>query len=116
MKKVLKDIKLWLNRINRKRTAAKYGVPFRKKMWYNYRARFLKDELSQKSFIEIFDKDGRYIECPPVGGEVVYNNKGQRFLYRIIDFDNDSRNKDWLYDSDYINPVVEFIEKIEDET
>ena len=116
MKRAFRNIKQWLNRISRKRAAAKFGVPFRQKMWYNYRAMLPKDKLSQKSFIEIFDKDGQYIVCPPVGGEVVYNNKGKRFLYRIVDFDNESPNRDWLYDSDWINPIVEFIEKIEDET
>lgn len=107
----MKKIKLWLTIVIRMLMAKHYDVPFRRRMWYNYRAMLPKESLSDKSFIEIFDKDGRYISCPSIGGEIVYNNRGQRFLYRIIGFDNESRNRDWLYDSDYIHPVVEFIGK-----
>lgn len=110
----LEKFKLWLNRISRKRKAKKYGVPFRERKWYNYRAMLPKDTLAKKSFIEIFDENGHYIDCPPVGGEVIYNDKGQRYLYRIVGFKNESRNRDWLYDSDYICPVVEFLRKVED--
>lgn len=111
----IKKIKLWLNKISRKRQAKKYGVPFREREWYNFRAMLSKDELTKYSFIEIFDEKGRYIDCPSIGGEVIYNDKGQRYLYRVIDFKNESRNRDWLYDTDYINPVIEFWEKIKEE-
>lgn len=114
MNKLFKKIRLWLNRISRKREAKKYGVPFREREWYNFRAMLSKDSLADNSFIEIFDENGRYIDCPCVGGEVVYNSKGQRYLYRIVGFENESRNRDWLYDMDYINPVVEYLRKLED--
>lgn len=110
----MKKIVLWLNGLKRKREAKREGVPFRKRMWYNYRAMLPKDALSDKSFIEIFDERGRYIDCPGIGGEVIYNYKGQRYRYRVIDFRNDSRNRDWLYDTDYIHPVVEYIGKVKE--
>ena len=114
MKEQIRKFKLWLIRTNRKRQARKHGVPFRDRMWYNYQAMLPEDIWTDKSFIEIFDNDGKYIVCPSVGGEVVYNDKGQRYMYRIIGFKNESRNRDWLYDSDYIHPVVEYLRKIED--
>ena len=111
MRKIFGYIKLWLNRHSRMRQAKKYGVPFCKRMWYNYRAMLPKDILSEKSFIEIFDESGRYIDCPGIGGEVVYNNRGERYRYRVVGFKNESRYRDWLYDTDYIHPVVEFMGK-----
>ena len=30
----------------------------------------------------------------------------------IVGFDNDSKDKDWLYDTDYINPIIEFKKKL----
>lgn len=97
--------------LKRKREAKCEGVPYEKRMWYNYRAMLPKDCLAEKSFIEIFDEDGRYINCPGIGGTVIYNNKGRRYLYEVVGFDNDSPNRDWLYDSDYINPIVRYVEK-----
>ena len=44
---------------------------------------------------------------------MIYNDKGKRYEYKIIGFENESRNRDWLYDTDYINPVVEYLRKIE---
>lgn len=111
---MIETIKSWLSVYRRKRQAAKYDVPFRERMWYNFRAMLSKKELANYSFIEIFDKNGRYVDCPRIGGEVIYNHKSQRFKYLIIGFKNEPRNRDWLYDTDYINPVVEFLEKIED--
>lgn len=92
--------------------AKKESVPFRERMWYNYRAMLPKDRLSESSFIEIFDKNDCYIDCPNIGGEVIYNNRGKRYRYRVIGFENESRYRDWLYDTDYINPVVEYVGKI----
>ena len=100
---------LWL-----RREAKREGVPFRECMWYNYRAMLPKDILAEKSFIEIFDADGRYINCPGIGGEVVYNAHGRRYRYRVVGFKNDSPNRDWLYDNDYINPVVEYVGKVKE--
>lgn len=38
MNNPFKKFRLWLNRISRKREAKRYGVPFREREWYNYRA------------------------------------------------------------------------------
>jgi hypothetical protein len=89
--------------------AAICKVPFRKRVWYNYRAMLPSDHLAGKNFVEIFDENGHYIDCPGVGGTLVYNVNGVRYLYLVIDFKNESRNRDWLYDTDYINPVIEFV-------
>lgn len=102
--------------LKRKREAKREGVPYRKRMWYNYRAMLPKKSLAENSFIEIFDKDDHYINCPGVGGTVIYNNKGRRYIYEVIGFDNDSPNKDWLYDSDYINPIVRYVGKCKEES
>lgn len=88
--------------------AAICKVPFRKRVWYNFQAMVPSDHLAGKSYIEIFDEHDRYIDCPDVGGLLVYNINGARYLYRVIGFKNESRNRDWLYDTDYINPVIEF--------
>jgi hypothetical protein len=101
--------------LKRKCEAKREGVPYEKRMWYNYRAMLPKDILAEKSFIEIFDADGRYINCPGIGGTVTYNDKGRRFLYEVIGFDNDSRNRDWLYEGDWINPIVRYVEKLKEE-
>lgn len=101
---------LWL-----RREAKREGVPFRERMWYNYRAMLYKEILHEKSFIEIFDKDGKYIDCPGIGGEVIYNDHGRRYRYRVIGFKNDSPNRDWLYGSDYIHPVVEYVGKVKEQ-
>lgn len=111
MRKIISYFRSLLKR----REAKREGVPFKKRMWYNYRAMLSKDSLAERSFIEIFDKNNRYIKCPGIGGTVNYNNKGRRYLYEIIGFDNDSRNRDWLYDSDYINPIVRYVGKVKEE-
>ena len=98
--------------LKRKREAKRDGVPYKKRMWYNYRAMLSKDSLAEESFIEIFDTNGRYIKCPGIGGKVIFNNRGSRYVYEIIGFKNESRYRDWLYDSDYINPVVRYVAKI----
>lgn len=105
----------YFKRLKRKREAMREGVPYTKKMWYNYRAMLSKDELAEKSFIEIFGKHNEYICCPGIGGTIIYNNKGKRYLYEIIGFDNASRNSDWLYDYDWINPIVRYIMKCKEE-
>lgn len=96
----------------RRASAVMHKVPFRKRVWYNYRAMLPSDELSGKSFVEIFDERGRYVDCPGIGGTLVYNVDGTRYLYRVVDFKNESRNRDWLYDTDYINPVIEFVKPL----
>lgn len=98
--------------LKRKREAKREGVPYKERMWYNYRAMLPKARLTEESFIEIFDADGSYINCPGIGGTVIYNDKGHRFLYEVIGFDNDSQNRDWLYDSDYIHPIVRYAKKL----
>ena len=105
----------FLKSLKRKREAKREGVPYEKCMWYNYRAMLPKDELAEKSFIEIFDADGCYINCPDIGGTVIYNDKGRRFLYEVIGFDNDSPNRDWLYSNDWINPIVRYVGKLKEE-
>lgn len=64
-----------------------------------------------KTFVECFDKDGKYI-YPIKGLDVIYYVKGKRYVYTIVGFDNDSKDKDWLYDTDYINPIIEFKRKL----
>ena len=92
--------------------ALRYNAPFRKRVWYNFRAMLPLKELIGYSFVEIFDEDDNYISCPGIGGTVVYNINGRKFLYRVVGFQNESRNRDWLYDTDYINPVIEFIKPL----
>jgi len=74
-----------------------------------------KDILAEKSYIEIFDADGRYIDCPGIGGTVIYNDKGRRYLYEVLGFDLDSPHKDWPYCTDYINPVIQYIGKVKEQ-
>ena len=112
---IFDEIRSWLTSFNRKIKAKKLGIPFRKREWYNYRAMLSKEELPEYSFIEIFNENGRYIDCPPIGGTVIYNIKGKKYLYRVVDFKNESRNRDWLYDTDYINPIIEFVEEIKED-
>ena len=101
-----------MKRIFRRLRAKKLGVPFRKREWYNYRAMLSKDNLNDTLFIEIFNDKGRYVECPKIGGTVVYNIKGTKYIYRVIGFKNESRNRDWLYNSDYIHPIIEFVKPL----
>jgi len=108
MKQIIQSTKLF-----RFFMAKRQGVPFRTKEWYNYRAMLSKEELPKYAFIEIFDTNGNYIACPEIGGVVIFNHKGQRFKYRVVGFKNESRNRDWLYDTDYINPVIEYLCKID---
>lgn len=107
MKKILNALACW----RRKREAKRERVPFKKKEWYNYRAMLSKDSLADKTFIEIFDEGGNYIDCPGIGGEVILNAQGRRYRYRVVGFKNESRNRDWLYDTDYICPVIEYLGK-----
>lgn len=94
--------------------AKRYGVPFRKKEWYNFQAMLPKEEQKEHPHIEIFDRDGKYIHCPGIGGFVTYALKGEKYKYKIVGFKNESRNRDWLYESDYINPIIEFVCKAEE--
>lgn len=105
----------YFKQLKRKHEAKNEGIPYQKRMWYNYRAMLPKDKLAERSFIEIFDGDGRYINCPGIGGTIIYNNKGKRYLYEIIGFDNESRCRDWLYDYDWINPIVRYVGKLKED-
>lgn len=107
------SIKESYSKWRRKHEAKKEGVPFRFKKWYNLRAMLSNNELEKNTFIEIFDNDGRYIDCPSVGGEVILNNHGKRYRYKVVSFQNESRFSDWLYDTDYIFPVIEYLGKEE---
>ena len=98
-----------ISMIMRRLQAELLGAPFRLRVWYNYRAMLPDDKLEGKKFVEIFDQKGAYIECPEVGGTVVYRYKGKRYLYRVVGFENESRNRDWLYSTDYIHPIIEFV-------
>lgn len=69
-------MKEFISKIERKWKAYRYNVPFRNKVWYNYIAMFQRSEWGGKDYIEIFDKDGRYIDCPNIGGLVKYRYKG----------------------------------------
>jgi len=105
-------MKKLIRRLIRKHQAKKFGVPFQKKEWYNYAAMVGVEKGSEVGCIEIFDENRQYIDCPSIGGFVVYNFKGQRFKYKVVGFDNASRDSDWLYSTDYINPIIEFVSKI----
>lgn len=100
-------MKLW-----RMIQARMHKVPFRKREWYNFRAYIRKDELSEYNYIEIFDADGKYIECPKVGGQVIYSVHGKKYIYKVIGFRNESSYSDWRYSSDYINPIIEFVKPL----
>ena len=93
-------------KIIRKLLAWHYKVPFRQKVWYNCQAMLGRD-YEYKTFVECFDKDGNYI-YPIKGLDVIYYVKGKRYVYTIVGFDNDSKDSDWIYDTDYINPIIEF--------
>lgn len=101
-------------KIIRRIIAKIYGVPFRERMWYNYMAMIPKDERESKDkrYIVIFDKGGEYIDCPKVGGLVTVYYYGKLYLYKVIDFKNDSRCGDWLFDGDWKNPIVEFVKAL----
>ena len=99
-------------KILKKLQAKKFGVPFRKREWYNYRAMAGEERANKRGAIQIFDKNGRYIDCPEIGGFVIYQKNGEKYKYKIVGFENESRNRDYLYDSDYIHPIIEFICKM----
>lgn len=105
-------MKEFISKIVRRWKAYRYNVPFRNKVWYHYMAMLPKKEREGKNYIEIFDKEGNYIVCPDVGGVVKYRYKGSLYIYKIVGFKNESRNKDWLHYGDWINPVIEFVSKV----
>lgn len=94
--------------------AKKHKVPFRERMWYNYMAMIPKEERESgdRRYIIIFDKDGNYIDCPKEGGFVPVYYYGKLYLYKVVGFKNESRNKDWLFHGDWINPIVEFVKPL----
>lgn len=100
-------MKLW-----RMIQARRHKVPFRSREWYNFRAHIRKEECPRYDFIEIFDDDGKYIPCPQIGEHVIYNVHGTKYIYKVVGFKNNSMYSDWLYDSDYINPIIEFVKPL----
>lgn len=101
-------------KILRKIRAKKHKVPFMERMWYNYMAMIPKEEREngERRYIIIFDKDGNYIDCPNVGGFVIVYHYGKLYLYKVVRFENESRNRDWLFDGDWIHPIVEFVKPL----
>lgn len=89
-------------------------VPFRERVWYNYSAMLKKAERKSPNVthVVIFDDNGNYIDCPPIGGEVTYSIMGKLYKYKVVGFKNESRNRDWLFYGDWINPIIEFVKKI----
>lgn len=71
------------------------------------------NERKSCNYIEIFDENGSYIRCPKVGGMVKYRYNGGLYLYKVVDFRNGNWNSDWLNDGDWINPIIEFVSKVE---
>ena len=106
-------MKKLIMRFLKRREAKKYGVPYKERMWWHYECMLGTQHRDEHPHLECFDEKGKYINCPPIGGEVTYYDKGNRYVYRIVDFDNESRDRDWLYDGDWINPICEFVRKIE---
>ena len=92
--------------------AKKFGVPFREREWYNYRAMVGEERANKMGAIQIFDENKRYIDCPGIGGFVIYKKNGAEYKYKIVGFKNESMNRDWLFDTDYIHPVIEFVCKM----
>lgn len=89
-----------------------YGVPFRKKMWYNFMAMLSEETRKSHSYIIIFDENNDYIDCPEISGMVKVHHSGKIYQYKVVGFKNESRNRDWLYGTDYINPIVEFVKPL----
>ena len=102
-------IKKEIMKILRRIRAKRYGVPFRKREWYNSLAHFREEDVNG---IIIFDDKGNYIDPPGIGGLVTYRYKKQLYQYRVVGYQNESRYRDWLYDTDYIHPVIEFVRKL----
>lgn len=96
-------------KILRKIRAKKYGVPFRERVWYNSLAHTRAEDANG---IVIFDNNDKYIDPPRIGGLVTYRYKQQLYQYKVVAYKNDSRYRDWLYDTDYINPIIEFVRKL----
>lgn len=103
-----------LSRISlvRRFLARKYKVPYQTRIWYNYQAMLSKDEYDESNFVVIFDFRGKYIPCPKTGETVTYHIQGNDYQYRIVGFDNDRVDRDWLYPTDYINPIIQFVKKL----
>lgn len=99
-------------RIIRKIKSRIYKVPFRDRVWYNLMAMLPVKERKTVGYIDIFDENDNYIDCPKIGGMVKYRYKGNLYLYKIVDFQNESRDRDWIFDTDYIHPIIEFVKKL----
>lgn len=96
-------------KILRRIKAKWHGVPFCTREWYNYLA-YTKEE--DANGIIIFDSCNDYIDPPRIGGLVTYRYKQQLYRYRVVAYQNENRNRDWLYDTDYICPIIEFVRKL----
>lgn len=92
----------------------KYKVPFQLKTWYNYQLalRSYDESTSNRDYVIVIDKDNRYIKCPQVGGLLTYRIHGEDYQYIVVGFDNESPRRDWLYPTDYINPIIQFVKKL----
>lgn len=109
--RIIDRLARWLSSYKRMSEAECYGVPFRMRMWYNYRLYIAKEDLPYREYIEIFDGNGKYIKCPAIGGKVVVVSNGKRYNYTIIGFRNDSSISDWMNAYDWIDPIVEYDSK-----
>lgn len=93
----------------RKIKARKAGVPFViKNEWYNYMAM---NKYGIGVMVNIFDDKRSYI-VPKLGKEVeiLFRNRDgeKRCKYKITKLIEESRNRDWLYDYDWVNVNLEF--------
>ena len=86
-----------------------YGVPFCVRVWYNFLAHTREKDANG---IIIFDDEKCYIEPPIVGGLVTYRYKQQLYQYRVVAYQDENPNRDWLYYTDYIHPIIEFVRKL----
>ena len=71
-----------------------YGVPFCVRVWYNFLAHTREKDANG---IIIF---------------VTYRYKQQLYQYRVVAYQDENPNRDWLYGSDYIHPIIEFVRKL----
>lgn len=88
-----------------------YKGPWQIREWYNAAASISYKSWKDHNLIICYDDNGKYIDCPSIGGEVIYSIKGIKYIYEIIGFKNDNPNSDWLFSTDYINPIIQFVRK-----
>ena len=87
-------------------------VPYKTKVWYNFQAYISESRYKEYNFVLIFDKDHRYIPCPTIGSYITYCVHGDYYKYKVVGFDNNNRDSDWLNPSDYINPIIQYVNKL----